>query len=162
MSTRQEFDPEAVMSPWHCRKGAWVSQGPEGRALHDRQGTPWLHRGLSPFGHRLWPDGWVGMPFTSAQMGLGIRPTYLHGRAERIPPQNRALACLGIVPVRQTRLGLAPPRRVGLCTTAKEHFGSTAAFPHLATGSGLTASHGHPPHDRKKPAWAWNPRIFTA
>ena len=28
----------------------------EGRALHDRQGTPWLDRGISPFGHRLWPD----------------------------------------------------------------------------------------------------------
>ena len=25
------------------------------------------------------------------------------------------------------------PRRVGLCTTAKEHLGSTVAFPHLAT-----------------------------
>jgi hypothetical protein len=28
----------------------------EGRALHDRQGKPWLDRGISPFGHRLWPD----------------------------------------------------------------------------------------------------------
>jgi hypothetical protein len=44
----------------------------------------------------------------TAQMGLGIRPTNVRGRAERIPSQTRPLACFRIVPAWQSRFGLAP------------------------------------------------------
>jgi len=51
----------------------------EGRALHDRQGTPCPTVAFPPLATAFGP---------TAQMGLGIRPTYFHGRAERIPPQT--------------------------------------------------------------------------
>ena len=51
----------------------------EGRALHDRQGTPCPTVAFPPLATAFGP---------TAQMGLGIRPTNVRGRAERIPPQT--------------------------------------------------------------------------
>ena len=90
-------------------QGHTLGVGPsEGRALHDRQGTPCPTVAFPPLATAFGRTAWVGMLFTTAQMGLGIRPTHLHGRVERIPPQTRPLACLGIVPARQNGFGLAP------------------------------------------------------
>jgi hypothetical protein len=151
-------------------QGHTLGVGPsEGRAPHDRQGKPLAPPRHSASGHRLWPD---------RTNGPGIRPTHLHGRAERqtifgptnIPCAFRKATRSGLAPrtARQIghlghrlwpdrtnasasdqhiftdarsaslrkrysgqptfrvlfpqghTLGVAPPRRVGLRTTAKE------------------------------------------
>ncbi len=205
----------------------------EGRALHDRQGTPWLDCGISPFGHRLWPDRTngprhptdkcsrtrgahpsandiranqhsvcfsrkatrsglaprrVGLCTTAKERpgsiaaspplataccstvsedparydpqanGLGMRPTHPRGRAERIPPQTRPLACFGIVPARQNWFGLAPLGGSGSARPPRNASARPCHVPHLATGSCSTASHGHPPYDRNSRPYGFHRR----
>jgi hypothetical protein len=81
----------------------------EGRAPHDRQGKPWLHRGIPPLATASCSTPSEDPARYDPQAnGLGMRPTNVRGRAERIPPQTRLLACFRIVPARQNGFGLAP------------------------------------------------------
>ena len=154
--------------PWSRLSCQGFARHAEGRAPHDRLGTPWLNPGISPFGHWAWANRLGGSCsarpsktrafacpqhiFTDAQSaslrntgsspisgfsplgewclfghpsegraphdrqgtGFGMQPIQLHGRAERVPPQDRVFAYFRVFPVR--RMAFVWPSLGGSCS----------------------------------------------
>gem|GEM_PF-2822509 len=112
----------------------------EGRAPHDRQGMPWLDRGLSPFGHRLWPDRLGGHALHDRTNGPRHSTDISSRTRGAHPSANLAFGLFPNCPRWAKSVWAGAPRRVGLRTTAKESPWLHRGIPPLATASCSTPS----------------------
>gem|GEM_PF-4817680 len=104
---------------------------------------------LSPLGNPAFGASSLGGSCSARprETGLGMTPSYLLGRAERVPPQYRASASPLVVPIRQPMSGVPPlggscsarPRERGLGMQPTQLLGRAGRVPpqHRASASPL-------------------------
>ena len=114
----------------------WAGLAAKGRALHAREQS-------------LGRTERCGRRTTATRLPISCNqaPRYVYGPATRTrrahPSAKFSLRmATGRHPARRFVLGLAPPRRGGLCTSGKEGLASTGGSSHDATGRSF-APHGH-------------------
>ena len=122
----------AIPGPSSARPSVPGLPPAEGRAPHARMGTPWLHPGISPLGHRPLDYSSLVTPCPALAYGLAAR-------ARRPRPSERITFRVISVrsPLGHLTLDSPSPRRGGLRTPAGNVLARLGACPHWATGRSL-------------------------